>query len=309
MKPKHIPVMEKEILEFLLTGNSGTYMDCTLGLGGIASKILEATSPYGRLVGIDIDPQALALAKENLISYGDRVSLIHGNFAFLDQILSQCGVSQVDGILMDLGVSSYQLDVPTRGFSFRHPGPLDMRLDQTVGYPVSHDLNEKSAAELANIFRDYGEERWASRIATKIVEARKKSPITTTTQLAEIVKSAIPKSSENIHPATRTFQSLRIYKNEELKNLQTGLEKAIQVLRSGARICVVSFHSLEDRIVKRMFRTMQKGCVCPPVLPVCICGKKPLLKILTKRPLTPGEEEIRANPRSRSAKLRVAERL
>ena len=310
MRPGHIPVLAQEVAEYLVTGTEGVYLDLSVGLGGHAAKILEATSPHGRLIGIDIDPQAIALAKENLSSYGDRFSLIHGNFAELDQILNQQGVSEVDGVIFDLGISSLQFDTPGRGFSFRHCGPLDMRMDQTAGQPIFDDLNKIDAAELTEIIRNFGEERWAKRIANRIVAARREKPITTTTQLAEIVKKAVPRgSSGKIHPATRTFQALRIYKNRELENLKDGLERAVPVLKFGARICAIAFHSLEDRIVKHTFRAMERGCVCPPKFPVCVCGREPTLKILTKRPVTPQVEEIRANPRSRSAKLRVAEKL
>jgi len=191
MKPRHIPVMAQEVVRYLVTGNGGIYLDCTVGTGGHAAKILEVTSPYGRLIGIDVDPQAISLAKENLSLYGDRVSLIHGNFADLAQILAGQGISEVDGVLMDLGVSALQFDTPSRGFSFRHRGPLDMRMDQTSGQPVSRDLNRKNAAELAKIIRDFGEERWARRIAVSIVEARRKAPLKTTTQLAEIVEKSV----------------------------------------------------------------------------------------------------------------------
>ncbi len=309
MKLDHVPVMVQVVIDYLVTGVGGVYLDCTVGAGGHAAEILKATSPGSRLIGIDADNQALALAKDNLCSYGDRVSLIHGNFADLDQILSQQGVSEVDGILMDLGVSSIQLDTPDRGFSFRHSGPLDMRMDQTTGQPVSHDLNRKNASELAEIIREFGEERWAKRIATGIVRARKESPIRTTEQLAEIVKKSVPRSSERIHPATRTFQAFRIYKNDEIMKLKEGLNQAIPALKSGGRICAISFHSLEDRVVKHTFRALERGCVCPPRMPVCICGRKPVLRVLTKRPVTPQEEEIEDNPRCRSAKLRAAEKL
>ncbi len=309
MDPRHVPVMAQEVIDYLITGGGGVYLDCTVGTGGHAAKIMEMTSPYCRLVGIDTDPQAIALAEQSLRQYGDRVSLIHGNFADLGQILSQQGISEVDGVLMDLGVSTLQLNTPSRGFSFTHCGPLDMRMDQTVGQPISYDLDKKDTAELAEIIREFGEERWAKRIAASIVEARKKSPLTTTKQLAVIVERSIPRSSGRIHPATRTFQALRIHKNDELRNLKSGLDQAIPALRSGGRICVISFHSLEDRIVKRKFRAMERGCVCPPDAPVCVCGRKPQLKLLTKRPVTPGTEEIKVNPRCRSAKLRAATKL
>ena len=309
MKPEHVPVMVQAVIDYLVTGDGGIYLDCTVGAGGHAKEILKATPPDSRLIGIDVDKQALALASKNLSPYGDRVSLAHGNFANLSQILSQHGVSEVDGILMDVGVSSLQLDAPDRGFSFMRRGPLDMRMDQTAGQPVSRDLNGMNASELAEIIRKYGEERWAKRIAAGIVEARKESPIRTTEQLAEIVKKAVPRSSERIHPATRTFQSFRIYKNDEITNLKVGLEQAVSALKSGGRICVISFHSLEDREVKHTFRALERGCICPPRAPACVCGRNPVIKILTKRPVTPQAEEVESNPRSRSAKLRAAAKL
>ena len=309
MEPEHLPVMAEEVVGYLVAHDRGAYLDCTVGTGGHATTILERASPNGRLVGIDVDPEAIALAERRLRSYGDRVTLAHGNFADLDCILSQQQISEVDGVLMDLGVSSLQLDAPSRGFSFRRGGSLDMRMDQTTGQPILRDLNNMGAAELEGIIRDFGEERWARRIAVRIVEARRMSPITTTVQLAEIVERSIPRSVGNIHPATRTFQALRIYKNRELENLKIGIDKAVSVLRPSGRICAISFHSLEDRIVKRAFRAMERGCICPPKAPVCVCGRGPALKVLTRRPLTPQEEEIRTNPRCRSAKLRVAEKL
>jgi len=309
MKPGHIPVMVREAIDYLITGTGEIYIDSTVGMGGHAARILEATSPHGYLMGIDIDPQAIAMAKESLKLYEGRFSLIHGNFADLDQLLMQQGISEVDGVLMDLGASSLQLDMPERGFSFMQCGPLDMRMNQSSGQPISYDLNRKDAAELAKIIREFGEERWAKRIAANVVKFRKKSPLTTTKQLAEIVESSVPRSYGRIHPATRVFQSLRIYKNKELANLKTGLEQAVPVLKPGARICVISFHSLEDRIVKHSFRAMERGCICPPRIPVCVCGRKPTLKVLTKRPVTPQDSEIETNPRCRSAKLRAAERI
>jgi 16S rRNA (cytosine1402-N4)-methyltransferase len=310
MNTSHIPVMAQQVVEYLVTDDAGgLYLDCTVGAGGHAAQILKATSPHGKLVGIDTDPEALKLAEENLSPYGERVSLIHGNFADLERILDDLNIHEFDGVLMDLGVSSIQLDTPDRGFSFRSSGPLDMRMDRTAGQPVSDDLDRKNIAELTEIIRKFGEERWAKQIAFNIVKTRKRSPIKTTTQLAKIVERVVPRSSGNIHPATRTFQALRIYKNEELSNLEIGLDMAVKALKPKGRICAISFHSLEDRIVKRKFRSMERGCVCPPKTPVCVCGQKPSLKVITKRPVTPSKGEIKANPRSRSAKLRVASKL
>jgi len=308
MNSEHVPVMLREAVDYLVVKTRGVYVDCTLGVGGHTLGILEA-DPYSRIFGIDVDPEAIALAKEKLKCYGDRVSFVKGNFADLISLLNQHNISEIDGVLMDLGVSSIQLDTPERGFSFRYNAPLDMRMDQTADKPISYELNKESADRLTEIIKEFGEERWAKRIARNIVTARERSPITTTARLAEIIERSVPRSGESIHPATRTFQALRIYKNSELENLESGLDQAIQILKTDGRICVISFHSLEDRIVKNTFRTLERGCICPPKIPKCICGKKPAIKIITKRPIIPGDEEIKANPRSRSSKMRVAEKL
>ncbi|MEK7396332.1 MAG: 16S rRNA (cytosine(1402)-N(4))-methyltransferase RsmH [Candidatus Poribacteria bacterium] len=307
MSLEHVPVMLHEVIDFIAK-KGGNYADLTLGLGGHASEILKS-DPDSHLIGIEIDPEALAIAKERLKPYEDRVYIVKGNYVELDLILAENGISELDGILMDLGVSSIQLDKAERGFSFRLTSSLDMRMDQSTGHPVLHELNNESFNNLVRIIKEFGEERWAKRIAKSIVIARERSPITTTTQLAELIKKSVPRSKDNIHPATRTFQALRIYKNRELDNLQIGLEKAIKALKTGGRICVISFHSLEDRIVKNTFRTLEHGCICPPKIPKCICGQKPVIKVITKKPITPKEEEIEFNPRSRSAKMRVAEKI
>lgn len=307
MSFEHIPVMSREVIDYLSVNKGGIYLDLTLGLGGHAIEILKS-DPDVKLIGIDIDPEALSIAGERLKNYKDRIHIVHGNFADLDLILSENGISKVDKILADLGVSSIQLDKAERGFSFRLESNLDMRMDQSTGRPISYELNNESFDNLVKIIREFGEERWARRIAKNIVIEREKSPITTTKQLADLIVKSVPRSNEDIHPATRTFQALRIYKNNELDNLKIGLDKAIKALKIGGRICVISFHSLEDRIVKDMFRTLEKGCVCPPKTPKCVCGKKSIVKIITKKPLTPSEEEIKLNPRSRSAKMRVAEK-
>jgi len=307
MSFEHIPVMSREVIDYLSVNKGGIYLDLTLGLGGHAIEILKS-DPDVKLIGIDIDSEALSIAGERLKNYKDRIHIVHGNFADLDLILSENGISKVDKILADLGVSSIQLDKAERGFSFRLESNLDMRMDQSAGRPISYELNNESFDNLVKIIREFGEERWARRIAKNIVIEREKSPITTTKQLADLIVKSVPRSNEDIHPATRTFQALRIYKNNELDNLKIGLDKAIKALKIGGRICVISFHSLEDRIVKDMFRTLEKGCVCPPKTPKCVCGKKSTVKIITKKPLTPSEEEIKLNPRSRSAKMRVAEK-
>jgi len=304
----HVPVMLQEVVDQLVVKIGSIYVDCTIGLGGHTLGILEA-DPKASVLGIDVDSQALAIANENLKNYGDRVSLINGNFTDLISLLDLHGISEVDGVLMDLGVSSIQLDTPDRGFSFRYNANLDMRMDQKADRPISYELNKESIDKLTEIIKEFGEERWAKRIARNIVTARERSPITTTRQLAEIIEKSVPRSNESIHPATRTFQALRIYKNNELENLKSGLEQAIRILRSGGRICVISFHSLEDRIVKNTFRTLEHGCICSPKIPICICGQKPVIKIITKKPITPNDEEVEINPRSRSSKMRVAEKL
>ena len=307
--PRHIPVMAQELTQYLVTESARTFVDCTVGMGGHATRILEMAPRDSRLIGIDIDPESVELAREFLRPYGDRVLIIHGNFAMIDEILQEYGISEVDGIVFDLGFSSFQMDNPARGLSFMQSGPLDMRMDQSLGGPVSYDLNTKSVDELTSIIRDFGEEPWAKKIAERIVAVRRQTPLATTKQLADIVLAVVPRRRSRIHPATKTFQAFRIYKNKELANLTQGLERAVSILSSGGRICVISFHSLEDRIVKWKFRELERGCVCPPRTPVCVCGKKPVLRILTKRPVTPGAEECESNRRARSAKLRAAEKL
>lgn len=279
-------------------------MDCTVGMGGHAEAVLEASSPHGRLVGLDSDPEALELASQRLQPYGERVRLIHSNFAQLDRHVT----GPMDGVLMDLGVSSYQLDTGRRGFSFTHDGPLDMRMDPTSGPSAEDVIHALSKAELAAVIREFGEERWANRIAHAIVRRRKEGRIRSSVELADLVRSAVPKPSR-IHPATRTFQAIRIYVNRELENLAIGLEKALQVLKPGGRLCVISFHSLEDRLVKHTFREWASSCICPPKTPICVCQHEPSVKLVVRRPIVPDKDETARNPRARSSKLRVAESL
>jgi 16S rRNA (cytosine1402-N4)-methyltransferase len=273
--------------------------------------ILEATSPDGLLLGLDRDLDALAEAGSRLACYGDRCRLFHTNFSHLGEILAREAVSSVDGILLDLGVSSYQLDTEGRGFSFLRDAPLDMRMDRSSGMTAEDLVNQFAERELERIIREYGEERWARRIASAIGKAREGSPITTTARLAEVVSGAIPRSKweQRIHPATRTFQAIRICVNEELASLQEGIRTAITALKKGGRIVVISFHSLEDRIVKNTFADYARGCVCPRHAPLCVCGRTPEVRKLTTKPVVPGADEIAANPRSRSAKLRAAEKI
>lgn len=311
----HIPVLLQETLQALDPKPGGTYLDCTVGGGGHSYEILRRTAPDGRLIGIDQDREALRSAGERLKEFGDRVRLVHGNFGDLAEILRKDEVLREDlikgsaaGALFDLGVSSYQLDEGERGFSYHQDAPLDMRMDPDRGRPASDLIKDLSEAELAGIIREYGEERWASRIAQFIVRRR---PIRTTGELVEAVKAAIPAAARRTgpHPARRTFQAIRIAVNDELGALERGLRAAVDILNPGGRIAVITFHSLEDRIVKRIFAEMARGCQCPPGTPVCVCGGEPLLALINRKPVVASEEELEQNPRSRSAKLRAAERL
>lgn len=304
-------VMADEVLRFLDPHRGGTYLDGTLGGAGHARLILEATSPDGVLVGMDRDAEALAAAKNNLAAFGDRAILRQGNFSEMNTHLDLLEIDQLDGILLDLGVSSHQLDSPERGFSFREDGPLDMRMNPAAGVSAATVVAEAEADELRRIFRDYGEERWAGKIARAIVADRDQTPFVTTLQLAELVCRVVPggRVPQRIHPATRIFQALRIYVNGELESLRSGLDVAWQRLKVGGRLVVISFHSLEDRIVKQTFRALAAGCNCPPRLAVCACGHQPKVRILTRKAVRATEDEIKINPRSRSAVLRAIEKL
>ncbi len=306
---KHIPVLLKEAVALLHCHPGGIYVDCTLGMGGHAEAILKQLGGKGRLIGIDGDEDALKIAGERLKKYRSSCSLVRDNFKNLAIILNNFNLREVDGIFFDLGVSSLQLDRAERGFSFRFDVPLDMRLDRRDSLTAFRLVNDLPREELENILKDFGEERWAGRIAGLIVSRRKCEPIKTTGQLAGIVEAAIPRRRGRIHPATRTFQALRIAVNRELENLKEGLEEGIKRLRSGGRMAVISYHSLEDRIVKRAFQGWSGTCQCPPRWPVCRCGRKKIVAAVTKGALKPGEEEVLTNPRSRSARLRVVEKL
>lgn len=308
---RHVSVMPGEVVELLAPRPGGLYLDGTIGGGGHARLILEASGPDGRLIGLDRDPAALVAAGAALAAFGERVVLRRGSFAGLDGHLAALGIDLVDGILLDLGVSSHQLDTPARGFSFRDEGPLDMRMDPSQPEDAAGLLARADAEELKRIFREYGEERWAGRIAREIVRVRGEAPLMTTRQLADLVCRVVPGSyqPQRIHPATRVFQALRIAVNGELEALPTGLAAALRHLRPGGRLVVISFHSLEDRLVKQGFRGAASSCSCPPRLPVCVCGGRAEVKILTPRGLRPAEAEIMANPRSRSAVLRAVEKL
>ena len=305
----HKPVLLEECLQALDIKPAGTYLDGTLGRAGHALELLRRL-PAGRFVGIDRDLAAIEAARERLAAYAGRVTLLHGNFRDLGDLLREAGISRVDGMLFDLGVSSPQLDEPRRGFSYMHDAPLDMRMDETEALDAFQVVNTWSGDELRRILYEYGEERYAPRIAQAIVRRRQESPIRTTGELAEVIRSAMPAAAlrEKQHPAKRSFQAIRIAVNGELEALPPMLEAAVENLAPGGRLAVITFHSLEDRIVKQAMRTLATGCTCPPEFPVCVCGKKPKLRLVTRKPIVSGREELEGNPRARSAKLRVAER-
>lgn len=298
--------MPDEVLEWLQPKPGGIYLDGTLGGAGHAKLVLEA-APDIRLIGLDRDPAALAKAETVLKSYGHQVSLHHRTFDQAGEVLQSLGVEALDGMLLDLGVSSHQLDTPERGFSFRHDAPLDMRMNPTVGETAADIVNQWEEQELSKIFFQYGEERYARRIARRIVERRQEEPLTRTGEFAELIRDAVPggRRPSRIHPATRVFQALRIQVNQELEQVETGVARAIDLLRPGGRLVVISFHSLEDRIVKNLFREQAKGCICPPRLPVCQCNHRPKVKILTRKGVRATEAELEMNVRSRSAVLRA----
>jgi 16S rRNA (cytosine1402-N4)-methyltransferase len=307
----HVSVMAEEVMQYLQPRSGGVYVDGTLGGAGHARLILEASSPDGILIGLDRDTEALAAAQGRLASFGERVVLRQGNFSDMCMHLDQLEIAAVDGILLDLGVSSHQLDSPERGFSFREDGPLDMRMNPTEGVSAATVIAEAEADELKRIFRDYGEERWAGKIARAIVTDREKAPFLTTLQLADMISRVVPagKGPQRIHPATRVFQALRIHVNGELDNLRTALDSAWARLKTGGRLVVISFHSLEDRMVKQAFRALATGCICPPRLAVCACGEQPSIRILTRKAVRATEAETENNPRARSAVLRAMEKL
>ena len=304
----HLPVLLDEVLEGLRPFTGGRYVDCTVGGGGHSRAILEASEPAGRLLGLDQDPAALEAAGKALAPFGSRVTLKKANFRRLLEAAREAGFDQADGVLFDIGVSSPQLDEGERGFSFHQDAPLDMRMDPEGPVTARDLVNGLEAAELTRLLRDYGEERWARRIADFIVRNR---PLETTGQLVEVIKAAIPAAARRTgpHPARRTFQALRIAVNDELGALEEGLGQALDLVRPGGRVAVITFHSLEDRIVKQAMQAWARGCSCPPDLPVCVCGRKPRARLVSRKPLTAGEEELSRNPRSRSAKLRLAEKL
>lgn len=308
---RHLSVLPDEVLACLRPQPGETFVDGTVGGGGHARRILEATAPDGVLIGLDRDPEALEQAGRVLAPYGERVHLLQANFAEVDRVLASLDIDVMDGMLLDLGVSSFQLDTARRGFSFQADAPLDMRMDPTRGQTAAEALASLAEEDLARIFREYGEERYARRIARRIVRQRDEQPLRTTCQLAELVRAAVPGGQRpaRIHPATRVFQALRIHVNGELDSLREGLRRGLERLRPGGRLAVISFHSLEDRIVKQFFRAEAHPCTCPPDLPVCACGRTPRVELLTRKGLRAGDAETAANPRARSAILRAVRKL
>src|SRR5947208_8426639 len=306
----HRPVLLRETIELLAAERGGLFVDCTVGLGGHSEAILQASSD-AQVLGIDRDEEALELAKQRLAQYGSRFRAVHADFRELTRVLATAKVRQVRGVLADLGVSSLQLDSPSRGFSFRHEAPLDMRMDRSSGETEAELLGRLSEVEIARIIFEYGEERHSRRIARAIVRRREQGePVTTTSQLASLVERTTgPGKQRRIHPATRTFQALRIAVNRELENLDRFVTDAVDHLEPDGRLAVISFHSLEDRIVKRTLGKLSGRCQCSPRVPRCICGARKTVEILTRRPITPGDEEIAVNPRARSAKLRACRKL
>lgn len=310
MEFSHVPVLLREVLEGLNLGNDKIYVDCTIGGAGHSEKILENTK-NSMLIGIDQDEDAILASSKRLEKYKSRVKIVRSNFANIKNVLASLNIEKVDGILADLGVSSHQIDTASRGFSFRFDGDLDMRMDMSQSLSAKNVVNEYSEENLKRIFKDFGEEKFASSIARKIVNERKKEPIATTKQLEKIILSAVPryKGNDGSSNVQRTFQAIRIEVNHELDILENFIRDAESVLSPGGRLVIITFHSLEDRIVKQTFKDLATGCICPSDFPVCVCGRKPKVKIVTPHPITATTEELETNRRSASAKLRVIEKL
>ena len=311
MEFQHKSVLLQECIDALNIRPDGIYLDGTLGGAGHSSQIARRLTEGGRLIGVDRDRTALAAAKERLAPYADRVTLVHSNFAEIEAILDSLGIPAVDGMLFDLGVSSPQLDDASRGFSYMADAPLDMRMDKDDALTAGEVVNTWPQGELRRILYDYGEERYAPQIAAAICRAREKAPVETTLELVDIIRSAMPAQAlrEKQHPAKRSFQAIRIAVNDELGAVSRMMQAAVGRLNPGGRLAVITFHSLEDRIVKSEMQQAARGCTCPPEFPVCVCGKKPLVKLVTRKPIVSGPAELEENPRARSAKLRVAEKL
>jgi 16S rRNA (cytosine1402-N4)-methyltransferase len=307
---KHYSVMLNECISALDIKPDGKYVDCTLGGGGHSEEIVKRLTS-GRLIAIDQDEDALAAAKQRLEEYADKITFVHNNFSNLNDILSELNIDEIDGVMYDLGVSSYQLDNAERGFSYNSDAPLDMRMDRSAGLTAYDVVNNYSEEELRRILFEYGEENNSFKIARAICEQRNNHPINTTFELSDIVKSVAKKQDlyEGHHPAKRTFQAIRIEVNGELNVIAPSIEAAVSHLKPGGRIVVLTFHSLEDRAVKQLFSRLEKGCTCPPSFPICVCGKKPQLKLVNKKPLAPSPQELLINRRSHSAKMRAAEKI
>lgn len=310
MEFNHYSVMLNEVIEGLDIKENGIYVDGTLGGAGHSVEIIKKLKD-GLLVGIDQDQDALKFARQKLNEYSGKFILVHSNFSKMKQVLDDLEFDSVDGILLDLGVSSYQLDTPERGFSYNHDAPLDMRMDITQAVTAYSVVNTYTHEELSQIIRDYGEDRWHHRIAEFIVQERQVKPIETTFELVSIIKKAVPKNArrDGPHPAKRTFQAIRIEVNNELLIIENTIRDAVSKLKSGGRIVIITFHSLEDRIVKQTYKDLTIDCICPPEFPICVCDKKAEVKIITRKPIAPSMKELEFNPRSRSAKLRIAEKL
>ncbi|MDY0131384.1 MAG: 16S rRNA (cytosine(1402)-N(4))-methyltransferase RsmH [Desulforegulaceae bacterium] len=312
MKYSHSSVMPEEVIEYLNINPRGVYIDCTLGGAGHSRLILEKSSPEGRLLAMDRDELAIENVKTVLFEFKNRYTVSRANFSSIKQVMIEKKINKADGILADIGVSSHHLDEAKRGFSFTKEGPLDMRMDQNSDQTAYDIINNYSTEQLFLVFKKYGEEKFASRIANRIEIKRKIKPIKTTTELAEIIKNSIPNKfsrKSKIHPATKCFMAIRIEVNNELYHLEKFLEEAPYLLKPKGRLCILTFHSLEDRIVKNKFKELEKACICPPDLPMCVCGKKKEFKIITRKPLIPTDIEISTNPRARSTKMRVLEKL
>ncbi|MBS7007920.1 16S rRNA (cytosine(1402)-N(4))-methyltransferase RsmH [Anaerostipes sp.] len=307
---EHASVLLDETIRELKIKPDGIYVDGTLGGGGHAYHVLSRLSEKGRYIGIDQDEDAVKASTKRLAPFGDKVTIVRDNYVNMPKVLSDLGISHVDGILLDLGVSSFQLDEKDRGFTYREDVPLDMRMDQRQAFSARDIVNEYSEQELFHIIRDYGEDKFAKNIAKHIAAEREKAPIETTGQLIEVIKHAIPMKVRAVggHPAKRTFQAIRIECNRELDVLKTSLDQMIELLNPEGRLCIITFHSLEDRIVKRAFRKNENPCTCPPNFPICTCGNEPKGKVITRKPILPTEEELTRNKRAKSSKLRVFER-
>lgn len=312
MEFAHVSVLLEEAVSALGPEKGGIFVDCTAGGGGHSEEIIKRLPAGSRLISLDRDDRAVERCRERLSKYGMISTVIKSNYNDIGSVLDGLGIEKIDGVLWDLGVSSVQLDEPERGFSYMHDAPLDMRMDRSGGKTAADVVNTYPEAHLFRIIRDWGEEKFAARIAAAIVDKRKSGNIETTAELSEIITGAIPAAArykEKQHPAKRTFQAIRIEVNDELAAIEPSIKAAVRRLRTGGRAAVITFHSLEDRITKNTFRWLEKPCTCPPDFPVCVCGQKPIVKSVTRKPILPSAEEIENNPRARSAKLRVAEKI